>query len=318
MDNEPTNPIFARAIVLLVAVAAAGGAVFALGRSSTEPAGEGLPASPVQGMVNADDTVLAAPVETSSTTRPVLAVTPAGGEDAGVGAGAGATAGAEASTTPSTVASTSPPTTVGPPTSASTVLVSSTAPPPADSSTTTIAVSSTTSTPGDPSTTTSMPPTTDPSGISEVELEIARLTNELRTNPNGPLRREGPVINCDGRLPIDQATGLYQPVAAVEVHPEASLQVARPWSAQMTTDLQHRPEAGIPALIAAGIQVMAAGENIAYHNFPDTAYRHFAGWRESDGHFCNLMDPTFTHLGVGESLGADGFSYATQNFFSMS
>ncbi len=304
MDNEPTNPIIARAIVLLVAVAAAGGAVFALGRSGPEPVGEELPASPVQGMVNADGSVLGAQVETSST-RPVLSV---------IAPGAGSADSAEGSTTVSTVASTLPPSTVA---VVSTTVAPSTAPSSTESSTSTMLDSTTTSVPGESSTTTSMPSTTDPSGLTAIELEIARLTNELRTNPNGPLRREGPVIDCGGNVPIDPATGLYRPVPAVEVHPAASLQVARPWSAQMTTDLQHRPEAGIPALIDAGISVMTAGENIAYHNFPDTAFRHFAGWRESDGHFCNLMDPTFTHVGVGESQGADGFSYATQNFFSM-
>ena len=45
--------------------------------------------------------------------------------------------------------------------------------------------------------------------------------------------------------------------------------------------------------------------------------RHFVGWRESDGHFCNMMDPTFTHFGVGEITRPDGFSFATQNFFSL-
>jgi uncharacterized protein YkwD len=73
----------------------------------------------------------------------------------------------------------------------------------------------------------------------------------------------------------------------------------------------------VTALEEAGIPVWTAGENVAYHNYPDTAFRHFVGWRESDGHFCNLMDPEFTHLGVGEVTRADGVSYAAQNFFSL-
>ena len=153
--------------------------------------------------------------------------------------------------------------------------------------------------------------------LSTVELEIVRLTNELRTDPNGPLHRHGPLIDCDGRIPVDRNAGVYLPVAAVAVDPVASERVSRPWAGQLTTDLGHRPRAGVEALEEAGIAVWVAGENIAYHNYPDTAFRHFAGWRESDGHFCNLMDPEFTHVGIGEVRGADGLSYAAQNFYSL-
>ena len=62
-------------------------------------------------------------------------------------------------------------------------------------------------------------------------------------------------------------------------------------------------------------QVRSAGENIAYHSYSEKAMIHFSGWRESDGHFCNMMDPGFTHLGVGE-VTKGRISYATQNFYS--
>jgi uncharacterized protein YkwD len=291
--------------VLLAALAIAGGLVFALGRSGGSPEGEALPDSPV-GMVNAGDDVSVAPAESTSTTRPVLAVT-----DPSSAADPASPATADVAPTTSVVDLSTSSSAAGAGTESTSTTVA-----------TSSSVSSTTMT-GDGSSTTV---TTDPNststsagddGLTEVEQEIARLTNELRTNPNGPLRREGPAINCDGRLNVDPTTGAYAPVPAVTVDTVASVQVARPWSAQMTTDLAHRPEAGIPALVEAGIQVATAGENIAYHNFPDTAFRHFAGWRESDGHFCNLMDPGFTHLGIGEVTQADGFSYATQNFFSL-
>lgn len=168
-----------------------------------------------------------------------------------------------------------------------------------------------------PPPTASPPPVPVPVPLSAVEMEIVRLTNELRTEPNGRLRREGPLIDCGGRIPVDWTTGSYLAVAPVTVDPEASRLVARPWAAQLTTDLHHRPRAGVTALEEAGIAVWVAGENIAYHNYPDTAFRHFVGWRESDGHFCNLMDPQFTHLGVGEVTRQDGLSYAAQNFFSL-
>jgi uncharacterized protein YkwD len=178
----------------------------------------------------------------------------------------------------------------------------------------------TTSTPADSTTTTSQPPPDDPTSLNDVEREILRLTNELRTNPNGEFRRQGPVIDCDGRVRLDGQGG-YEPIGAVEGHLVASLEVSRPWSAYMTIDnFEHQPRAGVGALQAAGIEIRAAGENIAYTSYPDKAQRFFTGWRESDGHFCNMMDPNYTHLGVGEVTKLDqGFSvsFATQNFFSM-
>ena len=125
------------------------------------------------------------------------------------------------------------------------------------------------------------------------------------------------MIDCGGRVRVDGSGG-YQAIPALTVHQAASLQVARPWSAQMTIDnFEHRPNAGVGALQGIGIPVRSAGENIAYHNYPDKAMEHFSGWRESDGHFCNMMDPGFTHLGVGEVTKSGGLSFATQNFFSM-
>ena len=164
-------------------------------------------------------------------------------------------------------------------------------------------------------TTVAAPPTS--TTLNDVEREIARLTNELRTNPNGPLKRQGAAIDCGGRILVDLSSGQYQSISGLTLDQAASLQVARPWSQQMTTtNFEHQARAGIPALQAAGISVRAAGENIAYHNYPDKAMNHFVGWRESDGHFCNMMDPNFTHIGVGEVTKSDGISYATQNFFS--
>lgn len=166
-------------------------------------------------------------------------------------------------------------------------------------------------------TSTTAAPAPSATAMNGVEREIARLTNELRANPNGPLKRQGPVINCDGRIRVDNSGG-YEPIGSLIVHEDASLKVARPWSAQMSrSNFNHQPSAGVGALQNIGISVRSAGENIAYHNYSDKALNHFTGWRESDGHFCNMMDPGFTHIGVGEVTKADGISYATQNFFSL-
>jgi uncharacterized protein YkwD len=185
----------------------------------------------------------------------------------------------------------------------------------AEATTTTVADETTPSSDAATSTTVAAPAAS--STLNDIEREIARLTNELRTNPNGPLKRQGAAIDCGGRILVDLSSGQYQSISALTLDQTASLQVARPWSQQMTTtNFEHQARAGIPALQAAGISVRSAGENIAYHNYPDKAMNHFVGWRESDGHFCNMMDPNFTHIGVGEVTKSDGISYATQNFFS--
>ena len=96
------------------------------------------------------------------------------------------------------------------------------------------------------------------------------------------------------------------------------MRVARPWSQQMSrSNFSHRPGAGFSALEALGLSLRSAGENIAYHSYSNKALNHFVGWRESDGHFCNMMDPGFTHIGVGEDTKSNGLSFATQNFFSL-
>jgi uncharacterized protein YkwD len=150
--------------------------------------------------------------------------------------------------------------------------------------------------------------------LSEVEVEIARLTNELRTDPNGRLRRQGSVTNCGGRVPLNSDGG-YKAAPALKIDELVSIEVARTWSAQMTiARFEHRPNAGWDVIAALRPDLRGVGENIAYHNYSDVAMRHFAGWRESEGHFCNMMDPGFTHLAVGEDTDANGVSFATQNF----
>jgi len=154
--------------------------------------------------------------------------------------------------------------------------------------------------------------------LTELELEIVRLTNEIRTNPNGPFGRQGPFIDCGGRIAVDRAARTYVPVPALTVHEEASVRVARAWSRELTTDLKHREEAGVGALSSIGLNVVRAGENVSYNNFDDVVRQHMEGWRESDGHFCNLMSPRFTHIAVGEWTDEQGMSFASQNFFALS
>lgn len=170
--------------------------------------------------------------------------------------------------------------------------------------------------------TTNAPTTAPPSGgLNAVEVEIARLTNELRANPNGPLKRQKPppAVTSDnphcGNVLVDRQTGAYDALSRLQVSTDVSLKVSRPWSEQMTRNLRHQASAGGIAMRAAGISWSSVGENIAFHNYSDKAINHFVGWRESDGHFCNMMNPRFTHIGVGEHTKSNGDSMATQNFY---
>lgn len=63
-------------------------------------------------------------------------------------------------------------------------------------------------------------------------------------------------------------------------------------------------------LTREGIAFSKAGENIAW-NYADAAEAHH-GWMNSPGHRQNIVDPEFTHLGVGVAG-----PYFTQNFVSV-
>ena len=152
---------------------------------------------------------------------------------------------------------------------------------------------------------------------SSIERRIASLTNQLRTNPNGPLKRTGYVPHCDGAVKIDSATGQPTPRSALKFNDTVSVHMARPWSAQMSpNNFQHRPDQKA-VLDRLGVAPQTWGENIAWHAPPkeDPAMYHFVQWRQSDSHFCNMMSTLYTHIGVGEHQ-HNGGSYATQNFYA--
>ncbi len=168
--------------------------------------------------------------------------------------------------------------------------------------------------------------TAPPAGHHAVELEIYRLTNELRTNPAGPLARRGPMPPCVSEpfygITIDPVTGHPTAVPALGLTESVSIHLARDWSMQMdaSNNFSHRPSSEASAIYAQlGISWSATGENIAwFEGYPDSeaARVFFNGWRESDtGHYCALLAGTFTNLGVGYYKGTNR-SWATQNFYS--
>ncbi len=174
--------------------------------------------------------------------------------------------------------------------------------------------------------TTTVATTAPPAGHHPVELEIHRLTNELRANPSGPLARRKPMPSCVSEtfygMKIDPASGHPTAVPPLRLTEPVSIRLARDWSAQMdaTNNFSHRSSSDASAIYTQlGISWRATGENIAwFEGYPDSeaARVFFNGWRESDtGHYCALLAGTFTNIGVGYHKGGSQ-SWATQNFYA--
>lgn len=66
-------------------------------------------------------------------------------------------------------------------------------------------------------------------------------------------------------------------------------------------------------MIAAGIDFMAAGENIAY-NGSGNGEAVIQQWMHSPGHRANLLSYHFGKVGMGVAVSADGRYYWTQDF----
>jgi hypothetical protein len=161
--------------------------------------------------------------------------------------------------------------------------------------------------------------------LTPVEQELLRLTNELRADPAGPLRRQGPPPSCLDdpffRMEVDPATGHPVPVPALTLDLDVSVSVSRAWANQMYLDdsFEHRPSPAQEEIYAEhDVVALAWGENIAWASgYPaaEVARVHFEGWRESDiGHYCSLLTGRFTHVGIGE-IRVDDESWAVQNFY---
>lgn len=164
------------------------------------------------------------------------------------------------------------------------------------------------------------------STLSTIELELLRLTNLLRAEPGGQLRRQRDLPPCVDdpiyRITIDPSTGLPEPAPPLEMSETAANAIARSWAIEMALSgaFRHRPTAAQQQLLTSlGLPVTAWGENIAWFSgYPSarTAETHFEGWRESEtNHYCALLAPRFTHVGIGELRMGDE-SWAVQNFYT--
>jgi uncharacterized protein YkwD len=89
---------------------------------------------------------------------------------------------------------------------------------------------------------------------------------------------------------------------------------AREWSASMAASgqLVHRSDLGA---VMRDCGARAIGENIAYGNV--TADEMMAMWMGSTGHRENILNPSYTHIGVGISRTSTGRVYGTQNFLTL-
>ena len=66
------------------------------------------------------------------------------------------------------------------------------------------------------------------------------------------------------------------------------------------------------ALTEAGVNFRGAGENIAYgQNSPEKVME---GWMNSSGHRANILNSSYTSIGVGHYQNASGVNYWTQLF----
>jgi uncharacterized protein YkwD len=122
-------------------------------------------------------------------------------------------------------------------------------------------------------------------------------------------------------IEYDPETGHPTPVPALRLSEAVSIQMARNWSQQMADAdaMSHRPSDSQDVIYAAlGIDWSARGENVAWavgYSPSAVAQLFFSGWRESAGHYCNMISGAFTHIGVGHVRTDAGKDFATQNFY---
>lgn len=93
-------------------------------------------------------------------------------------------------------------------------------------------------------------------------------------------------------------------------------QAARVRSQEIQTSFTHtRPDGSSfsTALTQAGVSYRSAGENIAYGQ--STPEQVMSAWMNSSGHRANILNSSFTSIGVGYVQNSSGTPYWTQLFF---
>ncbi|MCH1950912.1 CAP domain-containing protein [Enterocloster sp. OA13] len=117
--------------------------------------------------------------------------------------------------------------------------------------------------------------------------EVVRLVNEERAKAGLPA------------LTVDRGAASAAQVRAKEI--EKSFSHTRPDGSSFNS-----------ALTEAGVNFSGAGENIAYgQNSPEKVME---GWMNSSGHRANILNSSYTSIGVGHYQNASGVNYWTQLF----
>ena len=121
--------------------------------------------------------------------------------------------------------------------------------------------------------------------------------------------------------PADEATFISminelrasQGLNSLTSHAELTTQ-ARQWTQVMddADDLHHAPD--LSAGITADWQVL--GENVGVHSIHDIDAL-FQAFIKSPTHYANLVDPRFTHVGVGVVQADDGYVWTTHRFMAV-
>lgn len=88
--------------------------------------------------------------------------------------------------------------------------------------------------------------------------------------------------------------------------------VARRWTDQMVAagQISHNPNLG--AVVPSGWRKL--GENVGVGHDVSGLMQAFIA---SPAHYANLVDPAWTHVGVGVSVAGDGRTYTTHNFMAL-
>jgi uncharacterized protein YkwD len=138
---------------------------------------------------------------------------------------------------------------------------------------------------------TTTPPATGVAGESAAELQIVAAVNVVR--------------GMNGLAPLTLDAKLVQ-MAHIQANAMAQFQT-------MSHEL---PQAAQPTLLDranfVGYQFFSLGENIAF-NFPDTGSV-MQAWMNSPGHRANILNPSYTQIGVGIAFDTNGDPYYSQEF----
>lgn len=117
--------------------------------------------------------------------------------------------------------------------------------------------------------------------------EVVRLVNEERAKAGLPA------------LTVDRGAASAAQVRAKEI--ERSFSHTRPDGSSFNS-----------ALTEAGVNFSGSGENIAYgQNSPEKVME---GWMNSSGHRANILNSSYTSIGVGHYQNTSGVNYWTQLF----